>query len=421
MTTVSGAEPSGAAARFVGTRMPRVEDERLLTGHGTFVADVVLPRTLHCCFVRSPYPRARILEIDVSEAISLPGVTAVFTAAELNPGVREQWHTVSGPTAIEVPRPPLAEGEVRFVGDPVALVVAEDAYLAEDGADLVVVDYEPLPAAVDYKAAENAEGIVHGAFPSNVVGQMAGASVDEVATALASGAHVVTAEICQHAHVPAPMEGRGMVVDWPHRRADDLLRDAVAPRGPAVLLAAARPTRAPHPGDHARHGRRLRAEDHGAARRDVPHARGAARSPRRVKWVEDRRENLLAAGQSRHEHGDGHDGVRRRRRHPGRAASTSCRTVGAYPTPVAGRRRRRSVGVLFPGPYRVPRASFTAKAIYTNTVGRAAYRGPWQFEIAGPRGAARHRGPADGDGPDRAAPAQPAARTTTCRTRTRTA
>ena len=81
----------------------------------------------------------------------MPGVRFVFTAADLNPAMKEQWHTSIGARSPETPRPPLAESEVRFVGDPVALVVAESRYLAEDAAELVDVDYEPLPAVVDYK------------------------------------------------------------------------------------------------------------------------------------------------------------------------------------------------------------------------------------------------------------------------------
>ena len=110
---------------YAGTRMARVEDTRLLTGHGTFVDDIVRPGMLHACFVRSPFARARISGIDASAAVALPGVVAVFTAADLNPDVREAWHAVAGKDIPDTPRPPLAEGEVKFVGDPVALVVAQ--------------------------------------------------------------------------------------------------------------------------------------------------------------------------------------------------------------------------------------------------------------------------------------------------------
>ena len=131
------------AARYVGNRVHRVEDARLLTGHGTFVADVTRPRMLHACFVRSPFARARITSIDPSAALGLPGVQAVFVAGDLNPDVREAWYTSMGKDVPDTPRPPMASGEVRFVGDLVALVVADNAYLAEDAAELVEVDYEP--------------------------------------------------------------------------------------------------------------------------------------------------------------------------------------------------------------------------------------------------------------------------------------
>src|SRR5690349_24865848 len=103
-----------AAARYAGARVARVEDPRLLTGHGTFVDDVVRPGMLHACFVRSPLARARILGVDVTEALALDGVHAVFLAADLNPGVHEAWYSVVGSDVPDSPRPPLAEGEVRF-------------------------------------------------------------------------------------------------------------------------------------------------------------------------------------------------------------------------------------------------------------------------------------------------------------------
>src|SRR5262249_40982551 len=118
------------AARYAGARVNRVEDVRLLTGNGTFVDDVVLPNMLHAYFVRSPFARAAIKSIDTTAALALPGVHHVFTATDLNGDVKEQWHTSVGPMSPETPRPPLAEGEARFVGDPVALVVADSRAIA---------------------------------------------------------------------------------------------------------------------------------------------------------------------------------------------------------------------------------------------------------------------------------------------------
>ena len=91
---------------------------------------------------------------------------AVFTAADLNPGVHEQWYTSMGKDVPDTPRPPLAEGEARHVGDPVALVVAVDRYVAEDAVDLVEVDYEPLPPVVDYRSAPGTDALVHERVPA---------------------------------------------------------------------------------------------------------------------------------------------------------------------------------------------------------------------------------------------------------------
>ncbi len=178
--------------RYAGSRIARVEDPRLLTGRGTYVDDVQLPGMLHASFVRSPHARARILGIDVREAATLTGVRAVFVAEDLNPGVHEQWYTLLGPVPNDTPRPPLAEGEVRFVGDPIALVIAESRSIAEDAAEVVVVDYEPLPAVIDFLAAETATDLVHESHGSNLIGGMNGPPEGPVDEAFAAAAHVVT-------------------------------------------------------------------------------------------------------------------------------------------------------------------------------------------------------------------------------------
>ena len=156
-------------------------------------------RGLACCTrassaARSPAPA--INGIDTSAALALPGVQAVFTAEDLNPIVREAWHAVAGKDIADTPRPPLAEGEVKFVGDPVALVVADSRYVAEDAVELVDVDYEPLPAVADFTAAvrqaAESDVVVHDAYPDNVAGGMGGAPPDE--ETFSSAAHVVVRE-----------------------------------------------------------------------------------------------------------------------------------------------------------------------------------------------------------------------------------
>src|ERR1700751_1337566 len=105
-------------ARYTGTRVLRVEDARLLTGRGTFVDDVKRPGMLHACFVRSPFARARINDIDASAALAPAGGRAVSPAAALTPDANKAWHAGAGKTVPDTPRPPLAVGEVKFVGDP---------------------------------------------------------------------------------------------------------------------------------------------------------------------------------------------------------------------------------------------------------------------------------------------------------------
>ena len=122
---MASAVPETVATRYAGRRVERVEDTRLLTGRGTYVDDITRPGMLHACFVRSPYAHAKFTAIDVTAALALPGVHVVLTAADLNPEVKEAWHAVAGKDVPDTPRPPLAEGEVKFVGDPVALVIAE--------------------------------------------------------------------------------------------------------------------------------------------------------------------------------------------------------------------------------------------------------------------------------------------------------
>ena len=372
------AGPAGTT-RYAGRRIHRVEDQRLLTGRGRYVDDVFLAGMLHACFVRSPLPRARILNIDTDEAQALPGVFAVFTALDINPGVHEQWNTMHTRHSPQTPRPPLAHGEVRFVGDPVALVVADNRYIAEDACDLVYVDYDPMPPVVDYLAAEEADQLVHADHGSNVIAQSSGPPADPVEDAFSSAVHVVSDRIFQQAQAATPMETRGIVVDYS------------APTGEITIYAA---TQAPHevrafsarllgiPENRVR----VVAGDTGGGfgqkvmvtREDMAMVLASLKVPAPIKWIEDRRENLMCAGQSRHESADvkmafDADGLIQA------ARIDYIEDCGAYPISWPGG-TAMVVGALFPGPYRVPRATFTAKSMYTNTSGRSAYRGPWVFE-----------------------------------------
>ena len=374
---MTSASSGAVASRYAGTRVQRVEDTRLLTGRGTFVDDISRPGMLHACFVRSPFARARINGIDSSAALALPGVHAVFVAADLNPDAKEAWYATQGRDIPDTPRPPMAEDEARFVGDPVALVVAESRYIAEDAAEAVEVDFEPLPAIADFTEAENSDVLVHENYPNNIAGQLAGAPPDEATYAAA--AHVVSETIYQHSYVPVPIETRGMVVEW------------LAASGELTIWAS---TQSPHELRAfcarllglAEQRIRVIMRDTGGGfgqkvlpmREDMCIMLAARKVPAALKWIEDRRENLMSAGQARHTTGtarmafddDGHILA---------VDIDYAQDVGAYPTPWPVI-TAAAIGAFFPGPYRVPRASFSMKTLFSNTSGLAAYRGPWQYE-----------------------------------------
>ncbi|GAA2118877.1 xanthine dehydrogenase family protein molybdopterin-binding subunit [Actinomadura napierensis] len=368
---------NAAAARYAGTRVARVEDPRLLTGQGTYVDDVVRPGMLHACFVRSPLARARIVSVDAAEALAVEGVHAVFLAGDLNPDVREQWYTLIGRDVPDTPRPPLAGGEVEFVGDPVAMVVADDRYVAEDVAELVLVEYEPLPPVADYTAARESGELIHDGYPGNVAGEMASAPLD--AAVFDEAPLVVRRTIHQQACSQVPIETRGLVAEWS------------APAGELTIWAA---TQSPHEVrlfcsrllGLPEHRVRVVMRDTGGGfgqkvvpqREDMCVMLAARKVPGPLKWIEDRRENLMSAGMSRHEHADARiafdtDGTILA------AAIDHVQDVGAYPVPwPVG--TSAAVGMFFPGPYRVPKAAWSTTSVFSNTVGRTAYRGPWQFE-----------------------------------------
>jgi len=365
--------------RYAGARVHRVEDARLLTGHGTFVDDITRPRMLHACFVRSPVARARIVGIDASAALDMPGVVAVFTAADLNPDVRETWFTSMGKEMPDSPKPPLAEAEARFVGDPVALVVAVDRYVAEDGADLVEVDLDPLPPVVDYETARESADLVHETYPANVAGEIGGAPAEMLAPLFDEATHVTAVTIHEQACSAVPMETRGIVAEWEPSSGELTVWSAT--QSPHELrMFGARLLGVPE------HSVRVIARDTGGgfgqkvlpSREDMVIMLAARKVNGALKWIEDRRENLLAAGQSRHEHA----AVRVALDDTGALVAAEIdhvQDVGAYPMPwpvYAG----AAVGAIFPGPYRLPKARFSYLGLYTNTVGRTAYRGPWAFE-----------------------------------------
>jgi aerobic carbon-monoxide dehydrogenase large subunit len=201
------------AGRFVGSKVARVEDPRLLTGHGRYVDDVTVPDMLHATFVRSPAAHATIRSIDAAEARRLPGVVAVFTGAD----IAALTNPLMGLMPLEGLYNPvfyaLAVDRVRLVGDPVALIVAESRYIAEDAAGLVVVDYEELAPIANMDQARDPS---RPAIWPGARGNVMFAETDDfgdVDAAFAGADRVVSEQFVQHRHSNQPMETRGCVAE----------------------------------------------------------------------------------------------------------------------------------------------------------------------------------------------------------------
>jgi carbon-monoxide dehydrogenase large subunit len=206
-----------AITQMIGAHIQRREDPRLITGHGTYVDDIRRTGMLHMSIVRSPFPHARIRSVDTGEAATAPGVRAVYTARD--------FHTVlSGalpvapafvPDKKQVPDQfPIAETEACYQGEPVAVVLADDRYLADDAAQLVMVDYDPLPAVTDLeKALEPGGPTAHEGAPDNVAWdtEFPGGDID---AAMAEAEVTLKFRIVQQRLFPLPMECRVCVADF---------------------------------------------------------------------------------------------------------------------------------------------------------------------------------------------------------------
>ncbi|MBI1736888.1 MAG: xanthine dehydrogenase family protein molybdopterin-binding subunit [Candidatus Rokubacteria bacterium] len=277
---------------WVGRAMPRVEDPRFLAGRATYVDDVVMPGMLHVAMVRSPHAHARIARIDVAAAARHPGVAAVMVGdeiARLMPPLRPLI-PIPGPPATY----PLAVGKVRYVGEPVVALAACDRATAEDAADLVRIDYEPLPAVVDpERALEPAAPVLFDELGGNVLWHDT-LDYGDVDGAFAGAAHVIRERFTIHRYASTPLEtfgviaavepGTGQVTIWSNDGRPGLTSGVVAA---ALGIPVSR--------------LRLLALDVGGGfgnKRKAPllilAALLARRTGRAVKYVEDRRESLTA-------------------------------------------------------------------------------------------------------------------------------
>ena len=371
-----------AAERYTGASIKRSEDPRILTGRGRYVDDIKLPGMLHAAFVRSPLAHGRVLAVDVSAAQALPGVVAVLTGADLEeitvPGQDPLFAMMSGGG----PMPEyslLATDKVRFAGDPVAVVVAESRYLAEDGCDLVEVDYEDLPPVTSAASALDAGSPpLFANLGDNIIGPHKRNEFGDVAGTFAAADRVAEFRIDVHRHQNVPMEGRGCVASFD------------AGSGAMTVYAATQSVHITKLGVAMRLGIepekvRVLAGDIGgsfglkigASREEIAVAAASRALGRPVKWVEDRSENLAASGQAREESFD----VRAAVSDDGDLLGLDVKMVldnGAYP--VMGTMVSGIIEMMFPGPYKLAAMGFESTAVTTNKASYIAYRGPWASE-----------------------------------------
>src|SRR5262249_52196292 len=202
---------------LIGAPIPRLEDGPLLTGRGRFVDDIKLPGMLHAAFVRSPHPHAAIRGVDATAALAVGGVHGVLTLDDLAAVLshrRMLRHSNSGTPLDRFWSFALADREVSYVGEAVALVLASDRYLAEDAAALVRVDYDVLPAASDCRGAlASGAPAVRRELNTNLAGSYR-VAYGNIETAFGQAAHVFHEELWQHRGAAHPIEGRGIVAEW---------------------------------------------------------------------------------------------------------------------------------------------------------------------------------------------------------------
>ncbi|HET9489765.1 MAG TPA: xanthine dehydrogenase family protein molybdopterin-binding subunit [Methylomirabilota bacterium] len=368
-------------ARAVGRSVLRKEDHRLLTGRGKYAADFRLPGLLHAAVLRSPHAHSRLGAIRSKAALAAPGVVAVVTAEDLGPVGRIPVRLGQRPSASAVAclQPPLARDKVRYVGEPVAVVVAASRYLAEDALELIDVDYDPLPAVADARRATAREApVLHAAIDGNVVDTLHTRRGDAEA-ALAGARYRVSERFSVQRHTGVPMETRGLTAAF------DAGTGVLGLWGVAKVPHFNRRVLADllgHP-EHLIHFVELEVGGGFGVRGEfypedliVPWA--ARRLGRPVQWIEDRREHLMATNHSRQQEHDieiGFDG-------DGRIVALVDRftvDMGAY-IRTHGVTVPELTAALLPGPYRIPHYACEIRCVLTNKTPTGTYRGPGRFE-----------------------------------------
>jgi 2-furoyl-CoA dehydrogenase large subunit len=368
-TTSAPAVPE-LAYRFLSQPSRVREDRRFVAGKGRFVADLVTQGTLHVGLVTSPHAHARIVNIDVEQALQVPGVVAVLTGAELAAATEPLRQYLDVP---EVQWRPLAVDSTRYAGEWVAAVVAESRALAEDGAELVDVDYDPLPFVMDPEQAAQPESpLVHPTHGTNVMAERHFSWGDVAANRDRADA-TTTVRTRWNRNSTVPLETFGVIASWdPHRDLLDLWASIQMPQFPDQVAGALR-----IPTNQVRVHFDVDVGGSYGVKRGIKHAVLAGFLARRlgvpVALIEDRSENM---------HGGDFHGpdrlfeVELAYTRAGEVTHIRIDVLddeGAYPgrSPL---QLAKPIGAIV-GPYRIASAEYNAMAVVTNKTGQVAVRG----------------------------------------------
>ncbi|MEM8974712.1 MAG: xanthine dehydrogenase family protein molybdopterin-binding subunit [Pseudomonadota bacterium] len=367
---------SEARPKNVGARVQRVEDPRLLTGNGRYVDDIKLHGTLHVAVLRSDYAHARILEVDTAEAARMPGVVGVFTAKDFHGEIKPIYATSNMKNYHATPLKPLADGIVHYSGQPIAVVVADDRYLAEDAVGSIAVDFQQLDELVDAEAAAAEDTVpMHAGLATNVLVARK-FSKGEADEAMERASVRVKERFRMRRKSPVALENRSYLADFDKGRnaltlysstqVPGIIRDALV----EVLDMPGSKIRvvAPDVGGGFGSKSSLYPEE-------VLVCVLARRFGQPVKWVSDRLEDLISTNQAFDELVDAELGL------DGEGNLLALRAeiigdVGAFSIyPWTAALEPMQVAGFLPGPYRLENYSASVRAVSTNKPPTGPYRG----------------------------------------------
>jgi carbon-monoxide dehydrogenase large subunit len=369
-------------ATGIGASVRRKEDQRFITGTGQYTDDINRPGQAFAHFLRSPHAHATIKSIDASAAKGAPGVLAVLTgddlAADKVGGLICGWmiHSKDGSPMKAGAHPALAQGKVRYVGDHVAVVVAETAALAKDAAEKIVVDYAELPAVVDTAGATKAATLVHDVAPKNTVFEWELGNKAETEAAFKAAKHVTRLEIVNNRLVPNAMEPRAAIGEYDAGNdAYTLWTTSQNPHVARLVLSA-------FIGIAPEHKLRVIAPDVGGGfgskifiyAEETVCVWAAKKVRRPVKWVADRTEAFLADAHGRDHVTHAELAVDDKGKITGLRVKTTA-NLGAYLSTFASSVPTYLYATLLSGQYDIPAIYAEVDAVYTNTAPVDAYRG----------------------------------------------